>query len=134
MALRLDHVRVRDVMHNRILSCAPVLPLSEVAAIMATNRVHAVAITETGASRPVGVVSDREVVAAVAAGARLSAGEAASSDQPTVSANERVRHAAQLMSERGVSHLIVVDAAGGFPVGIVSTLDIAAIYAQDVEE
>ena len=120
-------------MHNRILSCAPVLPLSDVAAVMAKNRVHAVAITEPGASRPLGVVSDREVVAAVATGVQLSAGEAVSSEQPTVSANERVRRAAQLMSEHGVSHLVVVDAAGGFPVGIVSSLDIAAIYAQGVE-
>ena len=47
-----------------------------------------------------------------------------------VSADEPLRTAAQLMSEHGVSHLIVVDNAGGYPLGVISTLDIATIYAH----
>ena len=33
------------------------------------------------------------------------------------------------MTEHGVAHLVVVDAAGGYPVGVLSTLDIVAVYA-----
>jgi CBS domain-containing protein len=33
------------------------------------------------------------------------------------------------MADRGVSHLIVVDAHSGHPSGILSALDIAAVYA-----
>ena len=34
------------------------------------------------------------------------------------------------MSEHGVSHLVVLDAANGHPSGILSTLDVAALYAN----
>jgi CBS domain-containing protein len=33
------------------------------------------------------------------------------------------------MAEHGVSHLVVLEAADGHPVGIISTLDIASAYA-----
>jgi CBS domain-containing protein len=38
------------------------------------------------------------------------------------------------MSEHGVSHLVVLDAANGHPIGILSTLDVAAVYAGELEE
>jgi CBS domain-containing protein len=54
----------------------------------------------------------------------------ASDHQPVaVSADESLDRAAQLLSEHGVSHLIVVDAASGYPAGVLSTLHIAAAYA-----
>ena len=31
------------------------------------------------------------------------------------------------MGEHGVSHLVVVDSAGGYPLGVLSTLDIATV-------
>jgi len=125
----LTHVRVRDCMHPGTLTCAADDSLREVAAIMANNRIHAVVITPTNGVRPVGVVSDLDVVAAVAAGADCSAHEAAATEALTVSADEPLRNAAQLMSEHGVSHLLVVEGAGGYPVGVLSTLDVATVYA-----
>lgn len=47
-----------------------------------------------------------------------------------MSADEPLQNAAQLMSEHGVSHLVVVEGAGGYPLGVLSTLDIAAAYAD----
>jgi CBS domain-containing protein len=47
--------------------------------------------------------------------------------QPTVDVAERLDLAVQLMSSYDVSHLIVVDR--GYPVGIVSVLDVAAAAA-----
>ena len=117
-------------MHLGVLTCTAGDSLQEVAAIMADHRVHAVAITASSADRPVGVVSDLDLVAAVAAGADCSAHQAAATETLTISADEPVRNAAQMMSEHGVSHLIVVDSAGGYPVGVVSTLDIATVYAN----
>ena len=125
----LTHVRVRDCMHAGTLTCGADDSLQDVAAIMANHRVHAVVITPANGGRPVGVVSDLDVAAAVAAGADCSAHEAAATEALTVSADEPLRNAAQLMSEHGVSHLVVVDAAGGYPVGVLSTLDVAAVYA-----
>jgi len=34
------------------------------------------------------------------------------------------------MREHGVSHLVVVDRASGYPLGVLSTLDVAAVYAD----
>lgn len=117
-------------MHPGVLTCAADDSLQNVAAIMTTHRVHAVVITSPSGARPVGVVSDLDVVAGVAAGADLTARQAAATETLTVSADELLEGAAQLMSEHGVSHLVVVDGAGGFPLGVLSTLDIAAVYAD----
>jgi len=47
----------------------------------------------------------------------------------TVSRIQTLREAAQLMVERGASHLIVLDDASGQPVGVLSTTDILQAYA-----
>jgi CBS domain-containing protein len=126
----LKHIRVQDAMHHGILSCSHEAPLAEVAGIMAKHRVHAVALTNGEAERPKGIVSDLDVVTAAANGEETTAGQAAATEPLTVSAEERLDRAAQLMSEHGVSHLVVLDGAGGFPIGVLSTLDIAAVYAE----
>lgn len=125
----LTHVRVSDCMHRGVLTCAADDSLQHVAAIMAGHQVHAVVITSSNGDRPLGVVSDLDVLAAVAAQAQCTALEAAATEALTVSADEPLQGAAQLMSQHGVSHLVVVDAAGGYPVGVLSSLDIAAVYA-----
>jgi len=122
---------VGDCMHSGVLTCCEDDSLRHVAAIMANHRVHAVVITTSTAERPIGVVSDLDVVAAVAAGVDGAAREAAATEALTVSADEPLPSAAQRMSEHGVSHLVVLDSAGGHPVGVLSTLDIAAAYAGD---
>ena len=125
----MDHIRVRDAMHHGILSCAADAPLAEVAGIMAKHRVHAVAIANGDAVRPAAVVSDLDVVAAIASGEEPSAGQAAATEPLAVSDDERLLRAAQLMVEHGVSHLIVLDAATGHPIGVLATSDVAAVYA-----
>jgi CBS domain-containing protein len=117
-------------MHRGVLTCTADDSLQDVATIMAKHRVHAVVITAPDAPRPVGVVSDLDVVAGVAAGADLTARQAAATETLTVSADEPVWSAAQMMSDHGVSHLVVVDGAGGYPIGVLSTLDIATAYAD----
>jgi CBS domain-containing protein len=116
-------------MHHGVLSCGPDDPLTDVAAIMANHRVHAVLITDRGGGRPLGVVSDLDVVAAVARGEDRAAREAAGRDPLTISSDATVQDAARLMSDRAVSHLVVVDSASGYPAGVISTLDVASIYS-----
>jgi CBS domain-containing protein len=123
-------VRVRDCMHHGVLTCTADDSVRDVAAIMANHRVHAVIITSDNGGRPVGVVSDLDVVGAVAAGADWMAGQACATETLTVPADEALQGAAQLMHEHGVSHLVVLDAAGGYPVGVLSSLDIARAYAE----
>jgi len=128
-SVALTDILVRDCMHAGTLTCGAEDSLAHVAEIMATHRVHAVVIIAAYEDRPVGVVSDMDVAAAVAAGADCSAYEAAATEALTVSADEPLRNAAQMMCEHGVSHLLVVEGAGGYPVGVLSTLDVATVYA-----
>jgi CBS domain-containing protein len=125
----LAHIRARDCMHHGLLSCACGAPLGEVAALVAKHRIHAVALNAPDGLRPVGFVSDLDIAAAAASEEQPTALQAAASQPVTVSAGESLRHAAQLMSEHGVSHLTVLDAASGYPAGVLSRLDIAPEYA-----
>lgn len=122
-------VRVRDCMHHGVFTCEPDDSLKRVAAIMADQRVHAVVITTPNGQRAVGVVSDLDVVSAAASGAQCTAIQAAATETVTAVADESVRDAAQRMSEHAVSHVIVVDPVEGYPLGVLSTLDVAAVYA-----
>lgn len=118
-------------MHAGVMTCVPDDSIRAVAAIMATYRVHAVVVTERSGNRPLGIVSDLDLVSAAAAGgADGTALQAAATEPLTISANESLERAAQLMSEHAVSHLVVVDGAGGYPLGVLSTLDIAAACAD----
>jgi CBS domain-containing protein len=129
---RLAHVRVHDAMHTGILSTDPSTPLRVVARLMAQQRVHAVAVADADyVRRPWGIVTDLNVAAAAAEDADMTAGEAAAGVEiVTIPATESLDYAAQMMIQHGVSHLVVVDAESGHPSGILSTLDIAAVYAS----
>jgi CBS domain-containing protein len=124
----LANIRVSDVMNRGVLTCSADDSLRHVAAIMAKHRVHSVVITGGDARRPEGVVDDVDVIAAVAAGVERTAGEVGRTEPLSVSARARVQTAAQIMTEHGVSHLVVVDSAGGYPIGVLSSLDIAVVY------
>ena len=116
-------------MHHGVLSCGPDDALRDVAAIMANHRVHAVLIAERQGGRPLGLVSDLDVAAAAARGQdNVTAREAAGAEPVTVASDAPVQDAARLMSEHGVSHLVVVESASGYPAGVISTLDVAGIY------
>jgi CBS domain-containing protein len=126
----LSAVRVRDCMHHGVFTCGAADSLRDVAAIMADRRVHAVVITNGNGTRAVGVVSDLDVVAAVSAGVPCTAGQMAATETLTVRSDLTVLAAAQLMNEHAVSHLVVIDAIEGHPLGVLSSLDIAAVYAD----
>ncbi len=126
---------VSDVMHPGIVFCVPQAPLRTVAQIMAQRRIHAVVVSDLDMpvwKRKWGVISDLDLVRAFESDAHgVTAAEIAVTDPPTVEAGEPLEHASQLMSERGVMHLIVVD--GRDPpraVGVLSALDLAEVMAQ----
>jgi CBS domain-containing protein len=128
----IDETLVEEAMHRGVVSCPYETPLSMVAQTMATSRVHCVVglgdITEDD-TQLWGVVSDRDVVAAAAAGeeARATAGGSAATEVLTIGPRETLRRAAQVMSEHDLSHLIVVEPDSDRPLGVLSTLDIAAV-------
>lgn len=132
----LTDVRVMRAMHPGVLACAPDASLRRVAELMAAYGIHAVVVfhrdTE-GAATPWGVISDLDLVAAFLAdggSVELTAASIAASPVVLVATDDTLERAAQLLVEHGTSHLIVLDADTSHPVGVLSTLDVAAALAD----
>lgn len=126
---------VADAMTPRMIHCAPETPLRQVARLMVEHEVHAVYVFDYGIEddenvRMWGLVSDLDLVAAQPVIDERTAGNSAVTPIVTVSPDERLDRAAQLMAESANAHLAVVDRRTGRPVGVLSTLDIARVVAE----
>ena len=127
-APRFEHAKVLDAMRLGVVSCPADAPLREVARIMATYRIHSVVVAELPEGAPLGVVSDIDV-AAGAPTPDAPASSVARTEVLTVSPEDSLEHAAQLMAEHDVTHLVAVQPHSGHPVGILSALDVAGVLA-----
>jgi CBS domain-containing protein len=126
-----DEICIGEVMHAGVLYCPPEVPLRYAAEMMARHRVHAVVVLgEDEEGGLWGVVSDTDLLAAIALRELddHTAGAMAVTPLVTVNRSDSVARAAELMRENSVTHLLVV-AGEGQPVGVVSTLDLAAAVA-----
>jgi CBS domain-containing protein len=139
MTLRTDTHRlavarasVEDAMHHGVVTCSRHDPLSLVAGLMAGHRIHAVVVADDDADDGAfwGVVSDLDLVAAASVRelSEQTAGATAATPALTITPGDSLHRAAQLMTEHGIAHLVVV-ALDGQPVGVISTLDVAAALA-----
>jgi CBS domain-containing protein len=95
---------------------------------MATYRIHCVVVAEVAEGAPVGVIADLDVAAA-AGSPDAPAGTLARTEPITVHPDDTLQHAAQLMAEHEVTHLVVVQPHSRHPVGILSALDVAGALA-----
>jgi CBS domain-containing protein len=132
----LGQLRVIDAMHPGLISCSPDTPLRTVARMMATYRVHAILVTAHGAEELPGgslwgVVGDADLLhAAERADVDVQTARGiAATPVLTVASSEELAHAAQLMLEHELSHLIVVEQLSERPIGVLSTLDVARALA-----
>ena len=124
----LDARTVGDAMHRGIVTCAPTASLREVAQLLAAYRVHCAVVAGDPDRTLWGIVSDVDLVRGLISPVPLVAGNLAALDVITVGPDDDLRHAAQLMAEHDIAHLIVVEA--GSPVGVVSTLDVARAASE----
>jgi CBS domain-containing protein len=132
----LGTLRVSEAMHPGLISCSPDTPLRAVARMMATYRVHAILVASHEDEEPpgrgvCGVITGAELLRAAESG-NLDEGAStllAGTPVPTVTTRDELAHAAQLMVEHDVSHLIVADPYTARPVGVLSTLDVARVLA-----
>jgi CBS domain-containing protein len=121
---------VAGVMSPGIITCAPETPLETVAEMMATHRVHAVAVGGIAANHLVwGVIDSLDLVRALHDPEAHNHAESISR-QPALSIEPgaTLADAIGLMDEHGIAHLVVVDRER--PVGVISTLDVAAAAAR----
>ena len=131
---RIKELLVMDSMHRGVFTCEREESLSEVAATMVRERVHCV-VVESGSGEPGppwGIVSDLDLIAASSVRNLddQAAGGSAGTPVVTVSPTETLERAAQLMTEHNTAHLVVVDPSEQRPLGVLSTLDIAASFAE----
>lgn len=121
--------RVADVMHWGLVRCASDATLETVAALMSSERVHCVVVSESSSDGPSlwGVVSDLDLIAAATVRplSEQAAGGTAMRPAVTIAPSEPLDVAVQLMTRSGVAHLVVVDPVERRPVGVLSTLDLA---------
>ena len=126
---RLSSIHARDVMNAPIVACAPDTGIDRVAALMTQRHMHAVIVNGIRDERLVwGVITDLDLIrVALNEFAPPNAGQAAQTEALTVDAGDDLALVGRRLVEHSCSHAIVVD--DDVPVGVVSTLDIAAAIA-----
>ncbi|WP_432171859.1 CBS domain-containing protein [Streptomyces sp. 1222.5] len=118
---------VRDIMTSHLVTVEPQASVTSVAQKMRDEDIGIVLVTEGDDLR--GLVSDRDlVIRALAEGGDpddRTVASACSDDLVTITPDEDLDHAVDLMREHSVRRLPVIEE--GHPVGIISIGDLAAI-------
>jgi CBS domain-containing protein len=119
----------RDQMSRDLLTVDSTLPLAEVAQKIVAREVGAVLVLE--GERLAGILTERDVLRAVARGIRADAvvRDWMTTDPETIEPDETTQHAATLMMHGGFRHLPVVE--GDHVVGILSIRDLMRIALSD---
>jgi len=117
--------QVRDVMTSNPVTCSPQASVADAAKVMAKEDIGPLPVVD--ANRLVGILTDRDIVVRVVAEGRdpqsTSVGDVATSDLVTVSPDEDLDRALQLLAERQVRRLPVAE--GKTLVGVIAQADIA---------
>jgi len=118
---------IKEVMTRDVRACEPNATVADAAKVMAQEDVGPVPIVEDG--RLVGIVTDRDIVVRVVAEGRdanvTTVKEIASTDLVTVAPGDDLDEALNLLAERQVRRLPVVE--GDRLVGIVAQADVARL-------
>ena len=124
---------IADVMTKSVISVDASLTVNEAAKMMEDTKVGAVIVMEK--NTPIGIVTDRDFAIKVAAHAyqiTTPVKQIMSSPLFSINSDESVRTAADLMYDRGIRKLPVIDDEK--VVGIITATDIVNLLAVCVEE
>jgi CBS domain-containing protein len=119
---------VGEIMTRDVLGLEPATSLVDAARRMHERRVGAVVVLDD--DRLVGIVTERDILRAVATGAiGESVADAMTHGPDTIGPDERAGQAAALMIHGGFRHLPVVD--GDTVVGMLSIRDLVRVSVDD---
>ncbi len=130
-------MRVGEVCNREVIVVDGDAPLREAAGIMREQHVGAVVVVskDGNVTRPIGVVTDRDlVVAAFAADVDLDAisvKDVMSGDLVLATTEDDLWYTVQRMSERGVRRLTVTDSSGALQ-GILALDDLIELVAESM--
>ena len=122
---------VTEVMHHGVVSIPATAALAEAAAAMHDNHVHAVLVTGSDGS-PLGWVTSRGILHNHARDWTVKASCADAITQPaaSVAPTATLADAMTVFVATSASHILVSDAAGQPPVGVVADSDLVAFMAR----
>jgi CBS domain-containing protein len=126
-------MRVSEIMTNAAVIDSPDDTLTDAARKMWKQQTGSLLVMD--GDDLVGIVTERDVLKAVAQGTRLDdvrISEVMSKDLVTVTPGTSLREAAKVMADRWIRHLPVVDA--GTLVGVLSQRDLAGVLAGALNE
>lgn len=128
---------IASIMTREPVTCPEDLRLQAVAALMRTRHVGSVVVVGAGDGkrRPLGVVTDRDIVIEVVAtgldAAAMTAGDIVAQPVILIHEHDDLRSAIHKMRSRGIRRLPVVDIHGDL-VGVVSQDDLLGVLSHDI--
>lgn len=109
-------MKTRELCRKDVVAVPASASLAAISKMMRKDHVGSVVVTAEGGRKPVGIVTDRDIVVeAVAQGldpARLTAADVMTASPAVIGPEEDVLWALKTMRDRGVRRLPVVDASG----------------------
>jgi len=131
-------MRIKEICSRVVVVAEPDTNLREAARLMRDHHVGALVVIEAsnGGRRPIGIVTDRDIVVAVVAAAgvqpeALTVGDVMSRNLVVADESVGVFEAVDLMQDHGTRRLPVVEAEGRL-VGIVTLEDVLRMVAGEL--
>lgn len=127
---------VSDLMHHGLITCDPNATLGQVAGILARHHVHALIVVDE-TKKPLGIISDYDLLAGewlsgddqgLVTMRKLTARDLMSSPIDTVEADCPLKAAADILIEKDINRLMVIEK--GLPVGVISLSDFVTSIAR----
>ena len=130
---------IGEFCNREVIVVEPSCTVLEAARLMRQHHVGSLVIvaSDAGVNRPVGVVTDRDLVVEVMAASldpeAVLIGEVVSEALCSVRESEGVFETMRLMRDQGVRRLPVVDDSGGLQ-GVITIDDLIALLAEEMNE
>jgi CBS domain-containing protein len=109
-------MKTHELCHKPVVTAIPAASLNELARLMRANHVGSVVVLEERGRKPVGIVTDRDIVVEVLAmgldPSIVTAGDIMTRSPAVASGEEDALWALKVMRDRGVRRLPVVDSRG----------------------
>lgn len=131
-------MRIKEICSRVVVVAEPDTDLREAARLMRDHHVGSLVVIEggNGVKRPIGIVTDRDIVVAVVAAAdvqpeALTVGDVMSRNLVVAEESVGVFEAVDLMQDHGTRRLPVVDAEGRL-IGIITLEDVLRMVAGEL--
>ena len=131
-----EDVKCRDIMSAPPVTGSPLMTAQEAAQIMTNKGIGSIIIVDERGSL-LGIVTKTDLVRGVVAKglnpSRIRVADIMTRDPYYVTADESIRHAAEIMGDYGIGHLPVLDPETMKVVGVISMRDILKIAPHYIE-